>query len=177
MGRCLNMTPPAALSIADYDGSVNQQFGIRELDSMHHPGAWCGGLHWSTSCDGRRSRYTATLLVGQDTDLRPRRRQHFARFESRSRGSVEEQRHAGRHAAQPCSATLSSGHHLPRRSPATGTIQRELFVTSVPTRSQSGLQVLISYPGLRRRSSESGGPAADSNKKFPDDHAASGRKK
>jgi hypothetical protein len=36
MGRCLNMTPPAALSIADCDGSVNQQFGIRELDSMHH---------------------------------------------------------------------------------------------------------------------------------------------
>src|SRR5262249_54064640 len=46
MGRCLNMTPPGnalevgglqpALSIADCDGSVRQQFGIEELDLRHH---------------------------------------------------------------------------------------------------------------------------------------------
>src|SRR5262249_30727765 len=35
MGRCLNMTPPAVLSIADCDGSVRQRFGIEELDPMH----------------------------------------------------------------------------------------------------------------------------------------------
>jgi hypothetical protein len=46
MGRCLNTTPPVlkpavntiepALSIADCDGSVRQQFGIQELHPNHH---------------------------------------------------------------------------------------------------------------------------------------------
>jgi hypothetical protein len=44
MGRCLNMTPPADLSIADCDGSVGQRFGIEERDPMHHVRVHGGGL-------------------------------------------------------------------------------------------------------------------------------------
>jgi hypothetical protein len=54
MGRCLNvtphMTPPAALSIADCDGSVNQQFSIKELDSMHHV-----QVHGAGACIGAQA--------------------------------------------------------------------------------------------------------------------------
>jgi hypothetical protein len=53
MGRCLNMTPPLrvpgvralepALSIADCDGSVRQQFGIQELGPDHRVARSAGG--------------------------------------------------------------------------------------------------------------------------------------
>ena len=53
LGRCLNMTPPVlkpeisglepALSMADCDGSVRQQFGVQELDQNHHVRLHGGG--------------------------------------------------------------------------------------------------------------------------------------
>jgi hypothetical protein len=82
MGRCLNMTPPEnalvvgrpepALSIADCDGSVMQQFGIEELDSSHHVRLHGAGacIEAASTTDGAPvALRQCSALLGQVFDL------------------------------------------------------------------------------------------------------------
>src|SRR5262245_48931211 len=87
------------------------------------------------------------------------------------------------HPRSPPPAKIRPGSPAPTMGPGTATpVSEKLalngpwWVTSVPIRSQSGFKSSYRIQ-LSRSPGKSGGPAAHSHKKFPDDNAASGRKK